>query len=546
MVRTILTEVAIRTIWFSLLLGVFCARALAVATPEELRSFDWWVTSAQRYAERIKSNEDRSNIYYALAYVQIHAGDLAGAGVSAAEVTDTQKGVYIHTAVAGRYHQRNDVESCRNELQAARETATATEQAKSSNFVYSHLIRTYVALGMAEEAKRFAEQLPPWVHRDGGLILLAAGLAEQGRLEEALDVAKNDVSEKSRESAFIQLAQASAGRGLIEETHRVLELVRADEPPDQVRAKLVESLLKAGRTAEAAAEVEQIQSAEMKARANALVLEERAKGGQPEAIAAQLEQVTTRDETLALSRKLIEKLAHAGKIEEAEQAIEGMVTAIGATPRPEVRSAFGVYDDSVRIVETKALYLEVARELAKRGDLEGAKLRVAQATESILSLAPMTGLSKSMLVQRLVNTQIEIGDLEGARTMLKGIEDPFPRSMPAGMLAAAFAKSGDVRSALDLATMIEGSHGGKGTYHRQVLEALVERGEILATKQVLAGMVDPADQESAYRTVGRAMTKSGRGAELDKWLPEMPSNVARAAACMGAAEAIKPPNIERK
>jgi tetratricopeptide (TPR) repeat protein len=523
------------------------ARAADMAlgvTPDQLGSFEWWVGSAQHCAEAVQDADVRSDLYYGLAYVQLHAGELASASATAAQVTNPQKSVYIHTALAERYHQRGDDEACREELQTARDVVLATEKNRTGNFLYSHLIQAYVELGMPEEAKSLADSLPPWFDRDLGLRYVASGLAKRGQLEAALAVAKNDVSAKSREAALAEVAVACAGEARIEDTQAVVQELQEAEQRDRVYATLVKALAKAGRLSEAQAAVAQIVSPEKKADAESAVLFQWADKQDPETIEARLKEVSTREEKLSLYKQLIEKLTAVQKIDEAEAAIEAMVAVIKQSPRPTATSKFGQYGDSFEIASARAQYLPLASILAKRNDLAEARRCIARAAEPILQLPPESGLGKGMLLVQLVSTQAEIGDLKDARRSLEEIKEGFPRSMAASVLAPAFVKAGDVPSALQVAALIDNLPSGKGTYVEATVKELIRSGDVAAAKQAFADLGDSAAEAKSYRAAGRTMLETHRGDELYQWLPDMPSDVARAFACIGAAEGLKPPKPE--
>lgn len=511
------------------------------ASPEELRSPGWWLKSAAQYADAVEGAEAKNDVYWQLSSAQARAGDLEAAATSASRVAAPYRCVMAYTFVADRYHKQGDDERCRAMLEKAREVATATKEARTNNFIYAHLIRAYVELGMVDEAKSLVQQLPPWWHRYLGSQDLAADLAKQGDLKQAMEIAQQQESDKLKQSAMAAVAFACAHAARVEDVQTVAGKLSDAKDRDRAFRTLAEALAKAGRLDEAQQAAGQITSPESKAEAEAAVLTQWAEGQQPAAIAARIGQVSTREEKLALYRKLVEKLAAAGSADEAEKAIGAMVDVIRQSPRPVVTSAFGQFGDSSAIATANALYLPLAKALAQRGDQAGARRCVAQAEKSILELPRQAGFAQAMLLSGLVTTQAEIGDVQAARRTLEKVNERFPRATAASQLGPALVKAGDVPAALQAVALVD-LPGGKGTYVAPTAVALIRQGDLPAARQVLAGLSDSVRDAQAYRTVGQTMLETRRGEELLQWLPEMPSNSSRALACIGAAQAIEHPN----
>jgi thioredoxin-like negative regulator of GroEL len=179
--------------------------------------------------------------------------------------------------------------------------------------------------------------------------------------------------------------------------------------------------------------------------------------------------------------------------------------------------------------------------LAKRGDEAEARRRIESVEEAALQLPPESGIGKMMLLTQLAGTQIEVGDLKGAQQMIGQIKEEFPRSPIAAQLAAAFARAGDTAAALEMVALVGKDRRSRGTYLQPVVKELILANHLDAAKQVLADLGNSAEEAEAYRAAGRAMLETHRGRELYDWLPDMPSDVARAFACIGAAEGLKPP-----
>ncbi len=213
-----------------------------------------------------------------------------------------------------------------------------------------------------------------------------------------------------------------------------------------------------------------------------------------------------------------------------------MVKTIKASPRKPSPSKFGKFNDAVAVVTAQAKYLQTAKALAQKGDRKGSLLRVARARKAITDLPNEAGLGKFLLVAGLVRSEIEIGDLSGARSTLGQLKTDFSRSTAAAAVAVALIKSGDVKSGLQVAEMITAPIG-RGEAMGNVASALLHAKELRATKELLRKLGDASDDARAFRAAGATMMELGLGAELHQWVGEMTSNVARAYLCLGAADA---------
>jgi len=72
----------------------------------------------------------------------------------------------------------------------------------------------------------------------------------------------------------------------------------------------------------------------------------------------------------------------------------------------------------------------------------------------------------------------------------------------------------------------------------RVASALLRAGEPRAARAVLRKVGGTPAEGEAFRAAGTTMVELGRGSELHQWIGEMDSKVARAYACMAAAEVL--------
>lgn len=480
-----------------LLFSMAATAADPAPSPEQIKSSAWWRQEAVRYADKIPAT-DRGYLFSDLSYVQAQAGDLDAASLSATKVNDLQLRVYAYGFLAKQYKEKGNAEASRLALQEARRAASRRDDGSARA-----LISAYLESGNPSDAIAFAGEISEELDRNAAFADIAVTLAQQGKLDAANDVVKRCLSAGWQQSTLLRMADACARELRIEDAAKLAGQLTKEADRDRIYDDLVDALVKAHRAAEAKPFADRI-AVWPKGAAQAKIAGELAKGQSVEVIAVSIQKSTNREEKLALYDTLIVKLADAGKVVEAEAAIESMVKAIEASPGESQEPTFGTYDDSVAIVQARVAYLRTASVLSKQGDRKAALERIARVHKAIADLPEQFELAKIVLGLQLNQSQIDIGDLAGLRDRLNQMKHPYERSEAATQLAVALIKSGDVKAGIEIAqkTMYRFSR----------------------------------DDVSAFRAAGVALMESGHGEELNEWLAEMPSDIARAHACLGAAE----------
>ena len=515
--------------WTAPALLTDAAEPAAAASDAELRSAGWWREQAAAFCAATEDEDTRSDAFNKLAYECGHADDLDSAAVAAKKVANPYQAIMALTFVAERYHQRGDEANTAKLLDEARQVAEGNER-QLSNFGHSHLVRAFVKLKRAGDAQEYVDLISDRTQRDLAKRAMLAALAENGMLD-TQTTALSDVG-------LSEVAYAYAKAGRVEETLAKVGQLSDNNSRDRAFGELVRALIKRKEWTEAETVAERIASPLAKAQALEAISHAWVEGQSVDAIKARLARVTTRSEKVALYGKLAVKLADEDRVVEAEDAIRASVAAIKTWPRPDIATKFGEFNDDFEIAKEKSTFLATAKSLARQSKKDAAAERVEWAAEPILSLAPETGMGKSMLVLTLVGGQIDMSDLAGARETLDEVETQF-RSLPAGQLAAAYAKSGDAAAALEAARMIGPERTGRGNLYGKVAAELIRSGKDDAARDLLADLGNSADDAEAYLAVGSAMIESGKSSELQKWLAEMPDAVVKAYACIGAAEAMR-------
>jgi hypothetical protein len=333
------------------------------------------------------------------------------------------------------------------------------------------------------------------------------------------------------------MANACADELQIDEAQKLAALLDRKELQDRAYTHLVDALLKADRAAEAGQFADRISDARLQAVVRGRIAAKSAKKESVKTLQLRIEQAATREEKLAIYDLLFAKLVEAGNVAAAEAAIDSIVKTIEASPREAQASKFGTFDDAAAIAMARSKYLAIAVLLAKKGDREGSRLRLARAQKAVTELSANAGIGKSILVLGFVQAEIDLGDFSGARSTLGQLEKGFQRSTSAASVAVGLIRSGDVKSGLEVAELITPSVGS-GSAIGKVAAALLAAGELKATKALLQKIGDGRDDVDAFRTVGQNMAHLGRLAELHQWIGELKSNTARAYLCMGAAETL--------
>ena len=181
-------------------------------TAEELASREWWVHRAAESAGKIEGGTIRSEAYNKLAYAEGRIGELESASRSAAEVSNLQMAVYATTFVAKQYFRQGDAASAAALLHQAQQRAQSSPEA-TNNFIFSHLIREYVEMDMADDAIAYAETLPGQFSRDLGLQDVAAAAAQHGDLTLALAVVDDRLSETWKAPALVAVGDGRREAG---------------------------------------------------------------------------------------------------------------------------------------------------------------------------------------------------------------------------------------------------------------------------------------------------------------------------------------------
>jgi hypothetical protein len=529
----------LRNLFVILGLGGFVVGMRASAEePDALKTTTFWLNQAVKYCDQSDDLDPDGNVLHQLVYVQARAGDLDGAAKTATKITKAQLRVYGHCFVAKQHDEQGDQAACKSQLDQARTVALEADQKASSVFVNSKIIEAYFDFGYATDAEAFVAALREEHQRRIGYQYVARELAKRGQLDKAYEILAQRLPGRSKDSTLKQMADACARELRLRDFRDIAGRMTSDVHRDLATLNLVNALNRANRLDEAREFVATITDKEKKAQAAAQLSGNTPESESTEEITERIEQASQRDEKLALSRNLFNQQIAAKDISGAEATIEKMVKIIEASPREPEITKFGRSDDSGMIAGVRALYLTTAQALAADGKQQESLQHLEKAKSAIIGLADETGLAKTMLIGQLLQSQIALGDLAGAKNALPSIGIEHTRSTAARALAIAYIRELDMEAACEVAESITATLG-RGSQIGAVAAEFVTAGEPFLAQEQLARLDATEEDAEAYRPVARAMIKKGLNADLVKWLESAPSPMARAYACMGAAEQLQ-------
>ncbi len=528
-----------RMIYTALTLGLLTALSAGppslAADPDDPQSASYWLAAAARYADQSSTLDPEGRVQYELVYVLARGGDLPKASVTATKVTKPQLHVYARTFIAARYRQRGDNDASKKQLDLARDVALQADREKSSVFVNSKIIQAYFEAGFAADAEAYVAALREEHQRRIGYQYVAAELAKLGQLDEAYEIVARRLPGNWQDATLLQMANACATQLHLDEFRKIVKRLASAEYRDVASMNVVGALLCAQRQHEAEEFASDIADADRKAQASAMLAGNVAEQESVELLQARADQANSRDEKLALYEALFKKQVADQKLAEAEATIEKMVKVVEAFPREPEITKFGRSDDSVALAKIRAMYFTTAQALAAAGNQQEGLQQLAKARDAIAGLAEETGLAKALLVNGLVQTQISVGDLDGARSMLPLIGNDHSQSLAAKALAIAYIRALNMPEARETANFITAARG-RGSSIGGVAAEFVAANELVLARGLLNTLEDSEEDGQAFRPVARAMIRRGLHADLLTWLEETASPIACAYACMGAAE----------
>jgi tetratricopeptide (TPR) repeat protein len=522
-----------------------------------------WQAKAMEYAARVRDQEMRNHVYLQAAHVLARSGDLASAEYAAKQIANPQTRVYAHSAVAKQHVARGDQAAALRVLTDC-ERSFAGADVKDLQEGSNYLVDAYAAFGFEREANAVGKHTrwPQFTDDD-----IARKAVQRGDVIHGLDKADGG----TKLSLAAQVIEFDKNPEHVAHALTAARSVSGAKNLDHGFASVARSLTKVKRLAEARELAARIIDPLQQARALGNIAAAEARGETPEAIRARIESADLLEEKAPLYKLLVARLLEADQMADAESVVEELVEAVAETPRPDEMSKFGNMTSSGRTALAKTLHAEIAAAYFKRGMHDDYERQVQLAVDAVAGMDTMTGIAKTMALMQVLSVQLHADDVAGAReTIAKARiasgEGPdgeplssFTLSSMAGKVAEKLIDKGEIAEGLAVAKDIHGRMVG-GAFG-DVANALIRAGRIEDAKSQMQRLIAEGDaalatmtveetksdlfyhrraidsnRVRAFQDVGAALAAAGRDAELDAWLPQMPDDAMRAAACLGASD----------
>lgn len=295
--------------------------------------------------------------------------------------------------------------------------------------------------------------------------------------------------------------------------------------------------------------VGQIEDRILQAKSRAQILRKRLPTTSIDELEQNLTEVTSREEKRQYLQRIFTRLVEEKRFEEADRILPREVELIKAQPRPEVRSKFGNVDDAdaIRII-TWTRHAALVRALHKEGRTKEACARL-EAMKDLPDSEPFFLVGNLAGIRRQLFMELE--DFDSV------VEITTEKSEPIAVLGMAvwmMEKNQFERGWKHVAPLMElpsesifpPGKVGKNLYFaaqpfadlaRQLFK--VNRPDDALT--IVNKLPESPDTAHAFETFGELLVQTGRFAEFDKWLAQLPHKTARTHARMGALRQMSKP-----
>jgi hypothetical protein len=490
-----------------------------------------WLDKARASADQIADQQVRSQANYEMTYVLSRAGRFDDALGSASQVQGSPKRTYAYAAIAKRAHETGDQAHCLAALKEARQVALADSRGQSNG----HLIRLYFEVERPQDAESFVDALSNPTQQRIGFREIAKEYASCGNLQAGFRVVQTCLQHPARQLAYVNMATASADAGDLENAKLVLEKLDDVKLRDGPLAAMVRYLVKENKFEEASSLAAQISDPQKRAQSQALVVANSSPDKDQAVLQKEMSQASSREAKIAIGNSLIARLVAASELKQAEEIVQRLSDYVGQNPRPAQPSKFGTRNDAVALAEIRINYLSIARQYDKQGQRQECDRLLEAAADAVVKLPEEAGVSKWMLLNRLVHAQLQLGAFEEVEQAIKQIPNDYVRSAAAARLAAGLIRSGDVAAGMRVSDMVTAKLG-RGDAIGDIVAALLQKDEFARARKILSGIGDSTEEVRAFRRYGQEMVALGYGERLRGELQDLPSHAARTYACIGAAE----------
>ncbi|MFA6185636.1 MAG: hypothetical protein WC770_00265 [Phycisphaerae bacterium] len=506
-------------------------------------SISWWLGYAVKQADIVTDPNNKDEAYSCLSRIQAIAGDANGAITSASAISKRESRIYAHIAAAKTSYKQGNVSGYQKNMEQAKSAALAKGSVESQIFMNGNMIITYLDCNDVNGAKSYTEALKgnTEMHKGyNGVELayreIAAYLAWNGNIKDTNLIVSNNIEPSGKDAALIEVAETCVRKGNIAVAEQFAEDINRVGYKDRVREKIGVALADKGDIKKAQTVAEIIKNPTQKSSVIAVIAKYQINSGDIDLGKKTAEDITYRDHKIAVYTLIAEKQAEAGEIESATATIEMMSKMIDDTPMTADRSKFGVFDDSFKKGTVQTVYLSAAKASARTGDVNNYNKYITKAIDGVKEINDMP-VWKGVVFTKIVDAQLEAGDIEGAKKIVKEIKEDINRTWALFNIVKTQLKKDDIEGAVTTSRQITDTMN-KSFACGEIASAFVKKGQIAEAKKILLNMGNSSWEAQAYRRAATVFVETGHTEELANWLNEMPSPQARVYACIGAVDGI--------
>lgn len=502
-----------------------------------------WLGYAVQQANAIIDPNCRDDVYNWLGRAQAKAGDIEGANASASAISNLQNRIYVHIATATTAYKNGNVSGYKTSMEQAKSAALLKRRVESAIFANSAMITAYLDCQDVDGAKSYAETLrdnpeAPKGYHDVQLAYraIATHLALNGNMEDADFIVDTHIQASGKDWALVEMAETCIREGNLGAAEQIAVRLTGPELKDRVKEKLGAAFAESGDTEKARSIAETISDLTRRSSVIAAIAKYQVKSGDIDLGEKTAMDITDRDHKIAVYTRIAEKRAELGEIDSAVETVEMMAKMIENAPRAPDVSKFGVFDDSFKRGAVQTVYLGAAKTSARNGDAESYNKFIAKAIEGVKEIND-TPVWKDAVFIRIVDAQLEAGDIEGAKKTINEMKEEYNRSSGLYNIVIAQLKKGDIEGAVTTSKDIADTMN-KSFAYGEIASAFVKRGELIEAQKVLLGLGNSSREAQAYHWTAMTFVEAGHMEELAKWLNDIPTPQARVYACIGAVNGI--------
>ncbi len=518
--------------------------AIAKTTPQtnvavgNSDSISWWLEYAVQQANTITDLDCKNEIYGHLGRAQALAGDVDGANTSASAILKLNKRIYAYTFAAKTFYKQGNGSGYKKSIEQARSAALSDMSIASRIFMNSNVVRTYLDCNDVNGAKSYAESITDQRQTQRAYQKIAAHLAHNGNAEDAYAIVNKIIKESGKEIALVEIAETCIREENLVVAEQIVQRLTGSKHQDRVLQKLGIAFAEKGSVKKARSVAETISNSKHKSSVIAAIAKYQINSDDIDLGKKTAQEVVYRDHKTAVYSLIAEKQADAGKIDSAVTTIETMSKMIDDTPMAADKSKFGEFDDSYKKGMAETIYLRVAKNSAEKGDMEGYNKYIAKAIAGVKEINVIPLLWKGTVFVKIVEAQLETGDIEGAKKTAKEIDDELNFSFALYNIVKAQLEKDDIVGAIATYREITDTMN-KSFACGQIASAFVKKGKIAEAKKILLNLGNSSRESEAYRQTASVFVEMGYTKELANWIDKIPTPQARVCACLGAVDGIR-------